>query len=707
MERKSRSTCTGSNKKLKAEGVHHASLSSLGEPRKRKKPFLYEGETKQKRRKLEEQLDGNDSSQKKRKRRKRLREELEKGTVTDISRDVLPEKLTLSDQVGLSHNENGKKISSCSDNETRVFKNPLDQVVVKKTKKKKQKKQQQKRHASEGYTSVDVTPNEDGDTPLDCSTNDMNEFQSTTGAMERTEKKKKKKKKKRQNRLAETEDVSCASIYSTDQETSRMKKKKRKKKHKLSMLPIDSSSNDKMCDQEFNSANIDDDGRHPARKQKKRKITKCFTTAIMSDTLVCDNLSAWDGFGNNVAQTGKVASKPYPKSQKETKKKKKGKTQSVQKQTFKKRIVSTDYVSSTACSSSDDEETRKDSCRSGDHHDNSFLTLTHNRRGKTVGRELDDVLDLLDDDDDSPDEYESLHNWHATLDSNSRKEAYESGAKKGVFSKQEIDQISANVKRFCTRHSIKDPAEIAVGGWSNSTYGRAKRSAFFRFSCRHVPRTVYSVYRYLRRILDDTNYKGKFTREESEQLDSLLLCHGSQWEMIGKLMDRSGQSLIDHKRSVSDTKGPWTEQEEKSLLEAIKWVAEQKGLQLDQLPDTDIPWTVVAQRVSERTVVQCRSKWLLNLKCKFRDGRVEKWSKFDDVKLINKINECGAMCFADVPWNDFVAGWPEAGSFHKVRQRFSRLKQMVPDANAKTFEEIMSYLYETVRPMLLPPQYQI
>lgn len=302
---------------------------------------------------------------------------------------------------------------------------------------------------------------------------------------------------------------------------------------------------------------------------------------------------------------------------------------------------------------------------------------------------------------DSEDEYEFLHkDWIVTNDPLSLKETYDSGAKKGEFSKEEIDQLVENITQFCSHHSIPDPADIVLSHQSEPNQcSKQLKSAFYKYACRHIPRTIFSVYRCLQRILDESNYKGKFTEHEKMLLDRLLALYGHQWKKIGSMMDRSAQSLIDHKRSVGGHKGSWSEEEEESLIKAMKWVAEQQGVSIHQLSDVGLPWTAVSQLIPGRTPVQCRSRWFMSLKCKF--NTVETWSPLDDVKLINKVYDCGATHIADIPWLDFLTDWPAAGSVDNVRKSWWRLKQTVPNANAKTLEEIISFLHDFVKPALL------
>lgn len=613
------------------------------------------------------------------------------------------------------------------------------QPPVRKTKKKKKKRvTSRETHQEESMLDAVLELGRDTDSPvllLDSSWNDSKTLQSdVSGADLKTE----EKKKKRKRMDIEARDEVCFALQSTndidgDQTVKKRKKKKKEKRDTASQSSTDTCTNGTLQHE------LDDDGQtavdHARKlvhkeKRKKMKANGCTDVERIPDHNTEGNWS--ECCADTVEDTVTVEQSGTHKKKKTKKmfEKQAGKARNHRKKTLltaptedpssvehessvfmdsQEDVQSISQIDSDGSSVYDSEETKTAIAVSGDHSKKhtSRRRPAHAEHRRAHWRQLDEELELLDNEEASPDEYEALHDWKVTYDLHYRKAVYDSGAKKGIFSKEEIDQMLKNVHRFCARHSIKDPADVALCDRSNSTYSRAMKSAFFRYACRHIQRTVFSVYRRLRRILDKSNYKGKFTEEEEDHLDTLLAFHGNQWEMIGGIMDRSGQSLMDHKRSVSDTKGSWTKQEEESLITAMNWVAEQQGLRLDQLSDVGIPWTVVAKRVPKRTGSQCRTKWLLNLKCKFRDGRVEKWSRFDDVKLIDKVYECGATRFADVPWADFVDGWPAAGSFHKVRINFWRLKQMVPDANAKTFEEIASYLYERIKPMLLPPRYEV
>ena len=92
-----------------------------------------------------------------------------------------------------------------------------------------------------------------------------------------------------------------------------------------------------------------------------------------------------------------------------------------------------------------------------------------------------------------------------------------------------------------------------------------------------------------------------WTKDDDEKLKTLVEEHGSKnWDIIAKKMPgRSEQSCVSRWQKVLKpqlVKGPWTEEEDKKLMELVKEVGAKR-------------WTHIAGELPGRNGKQCRERW--------------------------------------------------------------------------------------------------
>ncbi|XP_065827460.1 transcription termination factor 1-like [Oscarella lobularis] len=338
------------------------------------------------------------------------------------------------------------------------------------------------------------------------------------------------------------------------------------------------------------------------------------------------------------------------------------------------------------------------------------------KEGFHLGRDAAIVIermantDAFDDDDvlESEDEYAAIHQTTTSI----IPPVEGVDRQKGEFTRKELDQMYHNIYRFCNQYQIGDPTEIILQNRrdKNGKYSNELRKDFFQAAARHVPRTLHSIYRRLRRQFDEKHYGGRFTIDENRELASLKEKYGTDWGLIGEMMGRSGQSCLDRSRVQRGRRGMWSNEEEEALVVALREIADERDDDLTTMSDKGLPWKAVSERVATRNFNQCRQKWLQNLRTIIVD-RPERFRfvASDRARLIERVyeqyaNEGTARC-DDIRWEEMGRSW-EGGPVSRaiLRRHWSNIVRLMPNYEVKSFEERVEYAYETTLPSIAAPR---
>ena len=124
---------------------------------------------------------------------------------------------------------------------------------------------------------------------------------------------------------------------------------------------------------------------------------------------------------------------------------------------------------------------------------------------------------------------------------------------------------------------------------------------------------MLAVYHFVQRAYHPLTGGGKWTAEEDNQLRSLVLEQGQQWEKISERVGRAPSDCRDRWRNhgqyrETKVRGSWTAEEDAELTKIVADVNNDKGKTgMDQ---QDIFWGEVARRMQgRRTRQQCRIRW--------------------------------------------------------------------------------------------------
>uniref|UniRef100_A0A3Q2ZUV9 Myb-like domain-containing protein n=1 Tax=Kryptolebias marmoratus TaxID=37003 RepID=A0A3Q2ZUV9_KRYMA len=178
----------------------------------------------------------------------------------------------------------------------------------------------------------------------------------------------------------------------------------------------------------------------------------------------------------------------------------------------------------------------------------------------------------------------------------------------GRFSEEENQQIVSNVSDFLALTGISSANELLFPQRFKEKEAEIKKLKakhhFLEKIAEGIPRTCDQVYIRARKVLDDVNHV---------------------WNQVWRLSESSIISTATtgrrfHRRCRAACHGPWTEEEDVRLKQAVRDHLETlvqqgspgSGLSRDQLCN-NLPWKGISQKVQTRSWTQCRIKWLHNM----------------------------------------------------------------------------------------------
>ncbi|NXK36452.1 TTF1 factor, partial [Piprites chloris] len=297
----------------------------------------------------------------------------------------------------------------------------------------------------------------------------------------------------------------------------------------------------------------------------------------------------------------------------------------------------------------------------------------------------------------------------------------------GRFTQKENNQIRKNVEEFLSISGIDSAEKLLFTSRypeDKETINRLKAEHEFCAKISEgIPRPWRLIYYRARKMFDPNNYKGRYSKEEKEQLKKYQAMHGNDWKKISELMSRSNLSVAMKFSEIKSpvNYGPWTKEEIQKLKHAVKEVIRKKLEMKDgsspsslEQPDRDLwvdreklyqqlPWTEIETKVGSRYWRQCKQKWNSILVKKMSKGQqLHRWSKSlqNKITLIKRLYEMKVEDANEVNWeelSDAVGDVPTA----YLQVQFYKLKvSFVPFWQKKTFPEIINFLFQYKLPEL-------
>ncbi|OWK10819.1 hypothetical protein Celaphus_00005114 [Cervus elaphus hippelaphus] len=217
----------------------------------------------------------------------------------------------------------------------------------------------------------------------------------------------------------------------------------------------------------------------------------------------------------------------------------------------------------------------------------------------------------------------------------------------GKFSVKENQQLERNVQEFLSLTGIENADKLLYTDRypeEKSVITDLKRKYAFRVHIgKGIARPWKLVYYRAKKMFDVNNYKGRYSKGDTEKLKIYQSLHGNDWKKIGEMVSRSSLSVALKFSQISGqiNHGAWSKTETQKLIKAVEEVILKK-MSPQELNEMDsklqlnpegrlsivreklykgISWVEVEARVETRNWMQCKSKWTEILTKRMTNGR--------------------------------------------------------------------------------------
>lgn len=299
----------------------------------------------------------------------------------------------------------------------------------------------------------------------------------------------------------------------------------------------------------------------------------------------------------------------------------------------------------------------------------------------------------------------------------------------GKFSAKENQQLEKNVQEFLSLTGIENADKLLHTDRypeEKAAITNLKRKYAFRLHIgKGIARPWKLVYYRAKKMFDVNNYKGRYSKADTEKLKIYHSLHGNDWKKIGDLVARSNLSVALKFSQISSERnhGAWSKTETQRLIRAVEEVIlktmsprdlEEVDCRLRESPEgclavvrerlyKGISWVEVEAKVGTRNWMQCKSKWTEILTKRMTNGR-DLYRGVNalqaKINLIERLYEVNVEDANEIDWEDLASTIGDVPPSY-VQAKFYKLKATcVPFWQRKTFPEIIDYLYETSLPLL-------
>eukprot|EP00069_Balaena_mysticetus_P006659 bmy_05371T0 len=209
----------------------------------------------------------------------------------------------------------------------------------------------------------------------------------------------------------------------------------------------------------------------------------------------------------------------------------------------------------------------------------------------------------------------------------------------GKFSVKENKQLEKNVQEFLSLTGIENADKLLYTDRypeEKSLITDLKRKYSFRLHIgKGIARPWKLVYYRAKKMFDVNNYKGRYSKGDTEKLKIYQSLHGNDWKKIGEMVSRSSLSVALKFSQISSQRnhGAWSKTETQKLIKAVEEVILKKmspqelnemDSKLQENPEgrlsivreklyKGISWVEVEAKVETRNWMQCKSKWLYEI----------------------------------------------------------------------------------------------
>lgn len=304
--------------------------------------------------------------------------------------------------------------------------------------------------------------------------------------------------------------------------------------------------------------------------------------------------------------------------------------------------------------------------------------------------------------------------WYSVSDLRKIEEKSGKQYKKGKFTLKEREILSASLNEWLEDNSITMTEFLEVFFINKTTSRQSVKDKRFKELFKYLAskldgRPVLLTYQCIRRMYHPSNGKGRFSAEEDSRLLALQTIHGSDWEEIGRRMDRYGMNCRDRYREIGTlTTNEWTPAQIECIASTATASATASVVKTTSSPSKK-QWSSLAQ-MTEKTESQCKSKWMDCHLRSLNNGERPTWTgglDYTFLKIVKSYLLDNPMVedVTEIDWKFFLEEGREyiiikdhdngkMSFFHpyNLRDRFNILKKRVSKQQQKNLLQMLDLL---------------
>ncbi|EPY83348.1 hypothetical protein CB1_000576095 [Camelus ferus] len=224
----------------------------------------------------------------------------------------------------------------------------------------------------------------------------------------------------------------------------------------------------------------------------------------------------------------------------------------------------------------------------------------------------------------------------------------------GKFSVKENKQLEKNVQEFLSLTGIDNADKLLYADRypeEKSTITNLKRKHSFRLHIgKGIARPWKLVYYRAKKMFDVNNYKGRYSKGDTEKVKIYQSLHGNDWKKIGEMVSRSSLSVALKFSQISSQLREMNSRLQENPEGRLSIVREKlyKG----------ISWVEVEAKVETRNWMQCKSKWTEILTKRMTNGR-DIYRGVNGlqakINLIERLYEINVEDVNEIDWEDLAS----------------------------------------------------
>ena len=284
------------------------------------------------------------------------------------------------------------------------------------------------------------------------------------------------------------------------------------------------------------------------------------------------------------------------------------------------------------------------------------------------------------------------------------------GQRFGQWTKVEITATRAAIKRWADTHGLGEEFDRQdydflferrqKQGGRGTDFPRSERRAFIEIARDVATRNAKQIYGWILRNLDKKATKGKWTKDETDELLKQYAIHGPKWSKISSVIGRPASACRDRWRlakcPIERRTGHWSPEETLRLVQLVNDHFQERGARpgcgpgknFEHLELRDnIPWKSISSKLRTRNEQACLQRWYQIAPDMTVVGS---WSENQDIELLKNIVEQKKPSLEVVDWASLV----DNRSLSSIKRRWKFLASKVPGYLDMTLPDLVLRICE-------------